>query len=102
MTKFFVKWWADSTRIPSLPQEAMELRLNLIGMVKADLSSGKMTEWGTFGNGKDGYIIIDGTEQDVFSTMLKYRPAVLFDVYPVLSADDYKAAAKKAAEAMQA
>jgi len=102
MTKFFVKWWTDSSRLPASPQEAMELRLNLIGMVKADLSSGKMTEWGTFSNGKDGYVIIDGTEQDVLSTMLKYAPSVWYEVYPVLSADDIITAMMKALEAMRA
>ena len=102
MTKFFVKWWADTSRVPAAPQEAGQGVIKTLEMVKADLSSGKMTEWGTFSNGKDGYVIIDGTEQDVLSTMLKYAPSVWYEVYPVLSADDIITAMMKALEAMQA
>jgi len=87
--------------MPASPQEAVKRRLMLMDMVKADLSSGKLKEWGTF-NGKDGYSIIEGTEQDVISGLLKFMPHVLYEVYPILSADDYIAAVKETAEAMQA
>jgi hypothetical protein len=100
MTRFFVKWWADLSRTPASPQEAAKFRFKMLEMVRADLSTGKITEWGSFSNGRDGYLIIDGTEQDVFSTMFKWMPTIMYEVYPVLSADDYIASVKGAVEAM--
>jgi hypothetical protein len=70
--------------------------------VKAEMSSGKVTEWGSFCNGKDGYLFIEGTEQDVVSTMHKYTPYVAYELYPVLGVDDFMTAVKKALEAVQA
>jgi hypothetical protein len=58
MAKFFLKWWADFSRLPATPQEGAKFRFKMIEMVKADLSAGKLTEWGSFSNGKDGYAII--------------------------------------------
>ena len=103
MTKFFIKWWVDSAsaKIPDTPQKLMELSLKMLEAVKADLSAGKMTEWGTFGNGRDGYIIIDGSEEDLYVTMLKYFPVVAYTVSPVLNVDQQMEAVKKAAAAMQ-
>jgi hypothetical protein len=102
MTKFFLKWWVDRSRMPASPQEAVGSLLKMCEAVKAELSSGKLTEWESFGNGKDGYCIIDGTQQDVVSTMLKYVPNVAYELHPVLSVDDAIAALEKAAKAMQA
>ena len=101
MTKFFVKWWTDTSRMPDAPQEAVQRVMKRLEMVKADLTSGKLKEWGTF-NGLNGYGIIEGTEQDVLSTMLKYMQTILYEVYPILSADDAIAVMMKAAKAMQA
>jgi hypothetical protein len=87
MTKFFIKWWVDSAKIPDAPQKVMELSLKMLEAVKAEMSAGKITEWGSFSNGRDGYIIIDGSEEDLNATMLKYVPVIWFDVFPVLSVD---------------
>ena len=88
--------------MPASPQEGVEGKLKLLEMVKADLSGGKLIEWGSFCNNKDGYSIVDGTEEDVLLGMLKFAPWVAYDVYPVHGVDDAIAAAKKAAEQMAA
>jgi len=102
MTKFFVKWRVDLSRSALSPKEAVQLGLKLGDAVKAEMSSGKVTEWGSFCNGKDGYCIIEGTEQDVVSTMYKYISNVSYEVYPVHGVDDSIAAMKEALGAMQA
>jgi hypothetical protein len=101
MTKFFMKWWLDSASAPATPQKVMELSLKLLEAVKAELSAGRFTEWGQFSNGNDGYAIIDGSEEDLFATMLKYSPFVAYEVFPVLSVEQTMEAVKKAAAAMQ-
>ena len=102
MTKFFIKWWANSARIPDTPEEAMKLRLKMLEAVKAELSAGRFTEWGSFSNGIEGYAITEASEVDLYATMLKYTPVIAYKVFPVLNADQQMEAVKKAAAAMQA
>ena len=101
MTKFFMKWWVDSSKLPATPQEGAKLRLKMLEMVKAELSAGRLIEWGQFSNGKDGYAITEASEEDVFATMLKWMPVIAYKVFPVLSVDQSMEAVKKAAAAMQ-
>ena len=102
MTKFFIKWWADSARIPDTPQEATKLKLKVLEAVKAELSAGRFTEWGSFGNGLEGYAITEASEVDLYATMSKYTPVVVYKVFPVLNVDQQMEGVKKAAAAMQA
>jgi len=95
MTKFFLKWWADFSRLPATPQEGAKFRLKVIEMLKVDLKAGKMTDWGSFSNGKDGYAIVEGSEEDVFATMYKFMPVISYEVFPVLSADQYAEGIKR-------
>jgi len=101
VTKFFMKWWVDSAKIPDTPQEGMKLRLKMLEAVKAELSAGRFTEWGQFSNDGEGYAITEASEEDLFATMLKYRPVIAYKVFPVLNADQSIEATKKAATAMQ-
>ena len=102
MTKFFVKWWADSAKMPDTPQKVMELAVKMREMVKADLSAGMFTDWGQFSNGREGYVISDASAEDLYATMLKYAPVVAYTVSPVLNVDQSMEATKKAASEMQA
>jgi hypothetical protein len=55
--------------------------------VKADLKSGKLTDFGQYCNGSSGYALIEGTETDVFTTLMKWLPYVEFDVKPIVNVD---------------
>ena len=101
MTKFFMKWWVDA-KIPDTPQEGIKRMLKMLEMTKAELSAGRLTEWGQFSNGREGYAITEASAEDLCATMLKYRPVIAYKVFPVLDADQSMEAAKKAAAAMQA
>jgi hypothetical protein len=101
MTKYFAKWWVDSSRLPATLQENTEARVKMLEAVKADLSAGKMTDWGQFANGMAGYCIGEGSEEDVYALVYKYMPVIQFKVLPVLSADQSLNIIKKVAAAMQ-
>ena len=64
-----------------------KLNLLLLEMVKADLKSGKLADWGNYCNGFSRYCLIEGTEADILPGLLKYMPYVLFDVKPVINVD---------------
>jgi hypothetical protein len=100
MTKFFIKWWTDSSKVPATPEETTKLRSKMLEMVKAELSAGRWTEWGHFSNGIEGYAISELSEVDLYATMLKWRPVWAFKVSPVLNVDQSIEAVKKAVAAM--
>ena len=54
-------------------------------LVKADLKSGKLTDFGQYSNGSSGYVLMEGSEVDVFTTLMKWLPYVEFDVKPKFS-----------------
>lgn len=101
MTKLFAKWWIENARLPASPKEGAALRVKMLEMVKADLSAGKFTDWGMYGNGMAGYCIGEGSAEDLYAIMYKWMPVVQFKVLPVLSVDQAMNVVKKAAAEMQ-
>lgn len=86
MTKFHVEW-KQSSKIPEDPVKLAKLYLSHMELVKADLKSGKLTDFGQYSNGSSGYILIEGNENDVFTTLMKWLPYVEFDVKPIVNVD---------------
>jgi hypothetical protein len=87
--------------LPPNPLEAAKFKLKMLEPVKAELSAGKVTDWGCFSNARDGYAIIEGSEEDVQAIMLKWVPTVSYDVFPILNVDQYVETVKRAIAAMQ-
>jgi len=102
MTRFFIKWWVDYSRLPDTPLDAAKRRLPLLEAVKAVLSSGTFCEWGQLGNGMNGYAISDASEAEIYAAMLRWTPVVQYKVFPLLNVDQSMEAVKKAIAAMQA
>lgn len=86
MTKFHIEW-KQSSKIPEDPVKLAKLYLSHMELVKADLKSGKLTDFGQYSNGSSGYALIEGTETDVFTTLMKWLPYVEFDVKPIVNVD---------------
>lgn len=95
MTKFHIGW-KQSSKIPEDPVKLAKLYLSHMEQVKADLKSGKLTDFGQYSNGSSGYCIIEGTENDVFTTLMKWLPYVEFDVKPIVNVDQTIEAINKA------
>jgi hypothetical protein len=102
MTKFFMKWWVNLELLPKTPQEVGKLQLDMLEMVKADITDPRLIDWGQFGSGACGYCIAEMSEQEIFVLMLKFLPVIGFELSPVLSVDQTIDEIKKAAAAMQA
>jgi hypothetical protein len=86
MTKFHIEW-KQSSKIPEDPVKLAKLYLSHMELVKADLKSGKLTDFGQYSNGSSGYALVEGTEIDVFTTLMKWLPYVEFDVKPIVNVD---------------
>jgi hypothetical protein len=74
----------------------------LLEPVKADLSAGKLIDWGQFANRREGYAISELSESDLFAMMQKWVPVIAFEVLPVLSVEQTMEAIKQVAAAVQA
>ena len=81
---------------------ASEAELSMLEMVKAEIQAGKLVDWGNCSDGSSGYAIWDGvSEEELFTSMLKYMPYVDFDAKPVISADQTINSIKRAVAAAQ-
>ena len=96
MTKFHIQWHKNLSLIPKDPAEMAKYYLSMLEMVKAELKSRKLTDWGTYCDMMSGYCIAEGTEADIIATLAKWTPYVQFDVKPVASADQAVEAINKA------
>ncbi|MCJ7444248.1 MAG: hypothetical protein MUO26_06930 [Methanotrichaceae archaeon] len=85
MTKFLILW--HKNLIPEDPEKMAKQNLSLLEGVKAALKSGMLKDWGVYCDGYNGYVIAEGTEADIFATLLKWMPYILFDVHPVANVD---------------
>ncbi len=99
MTKFFIQWRVNAEKVLDT---AGKLHLTMLEIVKAELSAGRLIEWRQFNNGANGYAIAEASEDAVFTTMVRWMPAISFKAVPVHSVDQSIKTLKKAAAAKQA
>jgi hypothetical protein len=85
MTKFLLLWETDISRAPLDPKERLTGWAKLLNMIKDDVESGKLKDWGEFPGEHAGYAIVEGTEQDVLAGTERYVPYVRFETHPVIS-----------------
>ncbi len=91
MPKFFVRWRVDNSMLPkpASSEEIASLFSTMLKMVKEDIRYGSISEWGQFGNGRDGYAISKVKDIiDLAAVMAKYRPYVTWKIRPVLDLDE--------------
>jgi hypothetical protein len=96
MTRFYIKWHVNTRYIPVNPEERIKNSLKLLEMVRADLQSGILKEWGMFNDNSGGYAIAETDEKTLHTAILKWIPYTTFDIKTVLTVDqaiaDYKQA----------
>ena len=73
------------TRAPVDPKERIAGWTMLLNMVKDDLESGRLKDWGAFPGEHAGYAIMEGADQDVLIGTEKYVPYVRFKTHSFVS-----------------
>ncbi len=84
MTKFLTLWELDRTRIPDSPEEQMQYYAMLVNMIKEDMKNGRTLEFGAFVGGFKGYVIREGTEQEIHMEISKYAKFTKYRTFPFL------------------
>jgi len=85
MARFLLLWEMDTTKLPDDPKERIAAWTMSMNMVKSELKSGKLKDWGMFPGELAGYGIREGTEVDIAIATGRYGPAIKYKTHPVLS-----------------
>jgi hypothetical protein len=96
MTKYHINWRMNLKLMPTDPAERIKLQLAMLEMVRADLKSGNIIDWGNNCDMSGGYQVMEGSETELFNNLMKWYPFVQFDAKPVFKADQVKEAINKA------
>jgi len=98
MPRYLMTWELDPTKVPISPQERAAAWLPMIQMVKQDMQSGLLKEWGTYIGELKGFGLAEGSEEEVGKMAQKYIPFVHFSTHPAITADQMEKAAKEMAK----
>jgi hypothetical protein len=99
MSRYYMKWQINPLTVPARPEERVKLWISLLDMVKADLKSGMLTDWGMNSDLSGGFALAETDEVSLHAEILKWIPYIVFDIKPVLSAEQVMANTTKAAAA---
>jgi len=84
MTRYFIMWEVDKSKMPADPKERLGAVMNLMKIAKGN----NFKDWGNFGFTGKGYCVLEGTEQDAAIFILKYSAFFRFsEPLPVLTVD---------------
>jgi hypothetical protein len=87
MGRYLLLWKLDWAKIPISPQERGAGFNGLLEGVKEDIRKGLIKDWGSFVGELNGYAVAEGNEIEVGNTIQRYVPFVIFEVHPVMSAE---------------
>lgn len=97
MTRYYMKWHINPLTVPVSPEERGKLWITMLEMVKADLKSGVLTDWGVGPDSSEGYALAETDEVSLNAEIIKWLPHIVYDIRPVLSVDQVLGNIKKAA-----
>jgi hypothetical protein len=98
MPRYLMTWELDQTKIPIDPKERAATWFPMIQMVKQDMQSGKLKEWGTHIGEMKGFGVYEGSEEEAGRMVQKYVPFVQFTTHPIITIDQMEKLAKEMAQ----
>jgi hypothetical protein len=94
MAKYLVLWEADESKIPVEPKVRRDAWLLAIEATKKDMKDGLVKEWGAFAGQPNGFIITEGTEEQILALTVKFMPFFRFKTILLASINQVEAAVK--------
>lgn len=85
MAKYLVLWEMDNTRQPVDPKERAAGYEVLVGMLKQNIQSGLLKEWGGFAGETSGFSLVEGTELDVNLFVQQFVPFISMKTHAITS-----------------
>lgn len=97
MTKFYMSWRMNSMLTPTNPEERVKLWLSMLELVKADIQSGAIRDWGMCSDASGGYALVETDEKTLHTMILRWVPYIRFNIKPVLTVDQIIESVRRAA-----
>ena len=94
MERYLVLWEGDESKIPIAAQEKKSAWQMATEMVEQDIKNGLIKDYGAFVGQPNGFIIAEGTHEEILKMAIKFIPFYRFKVIPVASIDQVKEAIK--------
>jgi hypothetical protein len=88
VTKFMTLWEVDRSKIPDSPEEQVQYWTMLLNMIKEDMKNGKTIGFGEFVGGFKGFVIREGTEQEIHMEISKYAKFTNHKTFSFLEVSD--------------
>ena len=101
MTKWYVKWKLTDQYWSLSREERLKVGLQTLEMVNADMKAGILTDWAITTDTGKGYALAEGTETQLYQSLIKYRPNTAFEVTPVIPFAQHAETLKKIAATAQ-
>jgi hypothetical protein len=83
--------------IPTNVEERVKLWMSMLELVKTDIKSGALSDWGMCNDASGGYALAETDEKTLHTMILRWMPYVHFDIKPVLTVDQIIESIKRAA-----
>jgi phage FluMu gp28-like protein len=97
MGRYLVLWEADESKIPIAPEERKIGWQMATEMTEQYIKDGLVKDYGAFVGQPNGFIIADGTRDDIINMTIKFMPFFRFKVIPIASIDQIKEVIKSIA-----
>ena len=97
MPNTYVKWQMNTQFMMTDPESTIKLQTQMLKMVKADLESGAILDWGLCADLSGGYALTDLSGSELHAYLAKWSPRVEFDARSVLNVDQVTENLKAAA-----
>jgi len=88
MAKYHLYWRLNESRIPVDAKERGGSWGLFVAIIKKDMESGLLKDWGAFTSEGEGYCIVEGTNVEIMKMTEQYVPYVLFETKPVSSVEE--------------
>ena len=92
-----MRWHLNPMLIPTNPEERMKLWMSMLELVKAEIKTSAMSDWGMCSDASGEYAFAETDEKTLHTTITKWMPYVIFDIKPVLTVDQIMESLKRAA-----
>ncbi len=102
MAKWLVLWTINWSMLPQDQEGRIKQQMMMLGMVKADLASGAMTDFGICSGEDCGYGVTGNmSAEELNSWLMRWSPYVTFEANPVVNADQQLAGLQNLADMMK-
>ena len=88
MAKCHLYWRLDESRVPVDAKERGGAWALMMAMVKQDMESGVVKDWGAFTSEGEGYCIVEGSNVEIMKMTEQYVPYIVFEIKPVSTAKE--------------